>query len=122
MQETLGEEYALVPLEGKAKLVAGGQSWETRRKSVFTQMPDVLYVPPGERFEIEAQSDFEFALGSAPAEGTYPVRLFGPDEQRVEVRGELPALREVHHTLAWPLPAERLILFEVYVPGGNWSD
>ena len=27
----------------------------------------------------------------------------------------------MHHTLAWPLPAERLILFEVYVPGGNWS-
>ena len=37
------------------------------------------------------------------------------------MRGGGPAVREVHHTLAWPLPAERLILFEVYVPGGAWS-
>ena len=120
-KETEGNEYALVPLEGSATLSAGDQSWQTSREGVFTEMPDVLYVPPGERFEVEATSDFEFAFGSAPAEGAYPVRLFRPDEQRVEVRGALPALREVHHTLAWPLPAERLILFEVYVPGGNWS-
>ena len=121
LQKTEGCEFALVPLEGSATLSAGGQSWQTSRESVFTAMPDVLYVPPGEQIEVEATSDFEFALGSAPAQGTYPTRLFRPDEQRVEVRGAMPALREVHHTLAWPLPAERLILFEVYVPGGNWS-
>ena len=120
-QETSQQECALVPLQGQATLTAGGQSWDTERESVFTQMPDVLYAPPGHTIEVSASTDFEFAIGSAPAEGAYPVRLFKPGEQRVEVRGALPALREVHHTLAWPLPAERLILFEVYVPGGNWS-
>ena len=30
-------------------------------------------------------------------------------------------MRQVNHILAAPLPAERLILFEVYVPGGAWS-
>jgi 5-deoxy-glucuronate isomerase len=40
---------------------------------------------------------------------------------RAEMRGGGPALRQVNHVLAAPLPAERLILFEVYVPGGAWS-
>ena len=33
-----------------------------------------------------------------------------------EVRGGGVAVRQVNHILAHPLPAERLILFEVYVP------
>lgn len=118
---TGGLEIALVPLQGAGVLAASGQEWKTSRESVFTQMPDVLYVPPGETIHVSATTDFEFAYGGAPAGNTYPTRLFRPEEQKVEVRGNLPALREVHHTLAWPLPAERLILFEVYVPGGNWS-
>ena len=120
-QETGGEELALVPLSGIGVLNVSGQEWKTQRDSVFTQMPDVLYVPPKKQLRVTALAEFEFAFGSAPAEGKYPTRLFRPEDQRVEVRGHQPALREVHHTLAWPLPAERLILFEVYVPGGNWS-
>ncbi|MEM7368955.1 MAG: 5-deoxy-glucuronate isomerase [Bacteroidota bacterium] len=119
--ESGNTEVALVPLQGSALLAASDQVWQTSRSGVFTQMPDVLYVPPGQTISVQANTDFEFAMGSAPAEGKYPTRLFRPEEQKVEVRGHAPALREVHHTLAWPLPAERLILFEVYVPGGNWS-
>lgn len=120
-EATEGNELALVPLMGSGTLQVAEQAWETQRESVFSQMPDVLYVPPGKNVKVVAKTDFEFALGTAPAEGKYPTRLFRPNEQRVEVRGHLPALREVHHTLAWPLPAERLILFEVYVPSANWS-
>ena len=121
VEATGGDEVALVPLQGAGTLSAGGQQWAVARESVFTQLPHVLYVPPGQEIRVEASSMFEFALGGAPASGQYPVRLFTPEEQRVEVRGGGPAVREVHHTLAWPLPAERLILFEVYVPGGAWS-
>ncbi|MEM7129017.1 MAG: 5-deoxy-glucuronate isomerase [Chloroflexota bacterium] len=120
-EETGGDEVALVPLEGAAMLSADAQEWNVSRENVFTQMPHVLYVPPSKTIHVNATSDFEFALGGAPAEGKYPTRLFTPAEQKVEVRGGGPAIREVHHTLAWPLPAERLILFEVYVPGGTWS-
>lgn len=119
--ETGGNEVALVPLEGAGTVRVGEQSWQLSRESVFTQMPHVLYVPPGHTIEVETNGRFEFAIGGAPATGKYPIRLFTPEEQKVEVRGGGPAVREVHHTLAWPLPAERLILFEVYVPGGNWS-
>lgn len=116
-----GQETALVPIAGKARLEAANQQWTLQRDSIFTQMPHVLYLSPGDKVKIHALEAFEFAYGSAPAEGRYPTRMFSPEEQKVEVRGTHPALREVHHTLAWPLPAERLILFEVYVPGGNWS-
>ena len=37
-----------------------------------------------------------------------------------EFRDGGAARRQVNHVLAAPLPAERLILFEVYVPGGAW--
>ncbi|MEM7336014.1 MAG: 5-deoxy-glucuronate isomerase [Chloroflexota bacterium] len=120
-EQTEGVEVALVPLAGAGKLTVADQSWEVSRESVFTQMPHVLYVPPGHSITVETAETFEFALGGAPAEGKYPIRMFTPEEQKVEVRGGGPAVREVHHTLAWPLPAERLILFEVYVPGGSWS-
>lgn len=114
-------EMALVPLEGEGTFSVDGQEWDVSRENVYTQMPRVLYVPPGKEITVKAGSQFEFAMGGAPAEGKYPVRLFEPDEQKVEVRGGGAAVREVHHTLAAPLPAERLILFEVYVPAGHWS-
>ena len=40
---------------------------------------------------------------------------------RSEIRGGGQAHRQVVHSLAHPLPAERLILYEVYVPRGTWS-
>lgn len=119
--DTEGVEAALVPLVGKAHLKVDGQTFVVARESVFKEKPQVLYVPPGHTVEAEAESNFEFAVGTAPAEGKYPLRLFEPAEMRVEVRGGGAAVREVHHILSHPLPAERLILFEVYVPGGMWS-
>jgi 5-deoxy-glucuronate isomerase len=68
-----------------------------------------------------AASRAEIAVGGAAADGRYPVRLFTPHEMRSEVRGGGGARRQVNHILAHPLPAERLILYEVYVPRGGWS-
>jgi 5-deoxy-glucuronate isomerase len=118
---TAGREVAIVPLRGRGTVAAAGQSFRLERGEVFDGRPHVLYVPPGHDLSVQADTDFEFALGGAPAVGRYPLRLFGPDEMKVELRGGGPALRQVNHILAAPLPAERLILFEVYVPGGAWS-
>ena len=118
---TNNNEAAIVPLSGKAEVKTAGQSFELNRKGVFVEKPHVLYCPPKHELIFRARSDCEIAIGTAPAEGSYPLRLIRPEEQRVEVRGGGPAIREVHHTLAPPLEAERLILYEVYVPGGMWS-
>jgi len=118
---TENTEVAIVPLSGEGTITVGNQSFTLQRENVFTGKPEVLYIPPGQEIKVEATEDFEFALGGAPAKGKYPVRLFKPEEMRSEMRGGGTALRQVNHILAAPLPAERLILFEVYVPGGTWS-
>ncbi len=120
-ERTDGKEVALVPLKGSGEVEVSGTRFELARESVFQGASNVLYVPPGKEITVTATTEFEFTTGSAPAEGKYPTRLFKPDEMRQEVRGGGAATRQVNHVLAHPLPAERLILYEVYVPGGMWS-
>ena len=119
--ETGRREVAMVPLEGTVRALVDGDEHILARSSVFAEMPQVLYVPPGRTVELETEARAEVAIGGAPAEGRYPVRLFTPGEMRSEVRGGGGASRQVNHILAHPLPAERLILYEVYVPRGGWS-
>ena len=115
------QEVAIVPISGKGSFEINGKKYTVSRSSVFTQMPQVLYVHPGEIIKLLSGGDLCFAIGSAPAEGVYPTRLFEPQEMHAEIRGGGAAYRQVNHILAAPLPAERLILFEVYVPRGSWS-
>lgn len=119
--KTGNTELALVPQSGSAELSVGDDTFNVSRSSVFEELPHVLYVPPQQALTVTANDAFEFAIGTAPAEGKYPVRLFTPDDIKVEIRGGGAATRQVNHILSHPMPAERLILFEVYVPGGAWS-
>ena len=115
------QETAVVPLRGSATVRVGDIETTISRSDVFDEMPRVAYAPPGAAIEIVADERFEFAIGSAPAEGRFPARVFEPTEMKSEVRGGGAALRQVNHVLAPPLDAERLILYEVYVPRGSWS-
>ena len=115
-------ETAVVPLAGRAALALDDRRYEVSRRSVFAELAPVAYAPPGVEVVVEAGADgVTFAIGSAPAEGRYPARLIAPSIIRSEVRGGGAALRHVNHTLAPPIEAERLILYEVYVPRGSWS-
>lgn len=118
---TLDREAAVVPQSGMFRVDTGGGQFEMERDDVFASMAPVLYLPPRTAIQVDAVTDSEFAIGGAPAEGIYPVRLIEPHEMRTEVRGGGGATRQVNHILAHPLPAERLILYEVYVPRGKWS-
>jgi 5-deoxy-glucuronate isomerase len=119
--ETADREVAVVLLEGAIRATVGGETFSLSRAGVFAAMAHVLYVPPGQTIRLETEGPAEVAVGGAPAEGRYPVRLFRPEEMRSDVRGGGGATRQVNHILAHPLPAERLILYEVYVPRGGWS-
>jgi 5-deoxy-glucuronate isomerase len=115
-----GREVALLPLAGDIQAEAGGQRFELARKDVFSDPPHVLYAPPAANLRVAALSRATLAVGGAPAEGRYPVRLIEPEEMRTEMRGGGPAIRQIGHILAAPLPAERLILYEVISPLGGW--
>jgi 5-deoxy-glucuronate isomerase len=114
-------EVAIVPISGRGFVEVDGSRVELERRDVFTQMPSVLYAPPATPLHVTGSPDFVFAIGSAPAAGKYPVRLFEPSEMRSELRGGGTAYRQVNHILSAPLPAEHLILYEVYVPRGTWA-
>ncbi len=116
-----GREVAIVPQAGAFIVSVNGTKYDLARSNVFTEMAPVLYLPPGVTADVTSEAGAEFAVGGAPADGIYPVRLFEPNEMRNEVRGGGGATRQVNHILAHPLPAERLILYQVYVPRGKWS-
>ena len=114
-------EVAIVPLSGRGFVAVDGSTVELARRDVFTEIPRVLYAPPRTPLEVTTATGFTFAIGSAPARGKYPVRVFEPREMRSELRGGGTAYRQVNHILAASLPAERLILYEVYIPRGTWA-
>ncbi len=118
---TAGREYALVPIEGVGTVRSGREVIDLARTGVFDAPPHVLYVPPGQPVTVRAVEDFVFTIGGAPAEGGLPLRLFEPSQMRTELRGGGTSFRQIRHILAHPLPAERLILYEGYVPRGTWS-
>lgn len=114
-------ETAIVTIEGAGRVLVDGMTVDIHRTSVFEQVGRIVYVPPGVDFTIEADASVVVAVGSAPAEGKLPVRVFEPSEMRSEIRGGGSAYRQVIHSLAYPLPAEHLILYEVYIPRGTWA-
>jgi 5-deoxy-glucuronate isomerase len=116
-----GRELAVVPLSGRLNADVSGKQLEIGRRGVFIDLPQILYAPPGSELRIRAATDCEFAIGGAPAHGRYPARVIRPREIRSEIRGGGSATRQVNHLLSHPLPAERLILYEVVVPGGHWA-
>ena len=116
-----GEELVVVPLAGSGRFRFDGGDHPVSRRDVFTARPHVLYVPPGMDCAIVADGTFEVAIGSAPATGRYPARLYRPDELPSFVRGGANASRGVTATLDPSLETERLIAYEILTPSGNWS-
>lgn len=116
------QETATVVLAGAVDAAFGHTSERLTRRSVFAELAPVVYVPPGTELQLTAGTEgATVAIGSAPARGHYPARIIEPSVIRSEVRGGGAATRQVNHTLAPPLEAERLIVYEVYVPRGTWS-
>jgi 5-deoxy-glucuronate isomerase len=119
--DTGGNEVAIIPLAGAAEFGFGGATYAVSRRDVFTEKPQVAYLPPRTAYTIRATSAFEFASGGLPAEGRYPARLFTPDEVPGALRGGANVSRGVTGALDMSLPAERLIAYEIVTPSGNWS-
>ena len=119
--ETGGEEIAIVPLSGSGSFAFGGETHPVARKDVFTEKPHVLYLPPRAAYSIGAVGGFEVAIGSAPAAGRHPARLYAPEELPSFARGGANASRGVTATLDPTFPSERLIAYEILTPSGNWS-
>jgi len=112
--------------------VSGGERMDLPgRASPFDGMPWAIYLPAGRTVAVrgrpmEPGTPVRVALGQAPVRPARtgvvdrPVRI-SPDEVAVEIRGRGNATRQVNHIVAPGFPADRLLVVEVYTPGGNWS-
>ena len=115
-------EIALVPLAGRCRVEADGESWELGgRASVFEGMPWALYLPRDTAYRVEELEPLELAVCGARCERRREPVLVEPDAVEIEVRGAGNATRQINHILKPDFPAERLLVVEVFTPGGNWS-
>lgn len=116
-----GQETAIVTLAGSGRIVVDGIVHDVSRTSVFDELARIVYVTAGAAFRIESDTELTVAVGSAPAEGLLPSRVIETSEMRSEIRGGGQSHRQVIHSLSYPLPAERLIVYEIYLPRGTWA-
>ena len=117
-------EVVVIVLEGAASVTAGGQRWSSlgSRADVFEgPPPPVLLLEPGLDLTVEAESSATIIVAAAPAAKLRRSTLYEPGDIHVETRGAGVTERRIHHLLPPGIEAGRLILFEVYTPGGNWS-
>ncbi len=121
--DTGGEEVCVVILSGKARVTAGGfdSGIIGERANVFEGLPWSVYLPPRSAAAIEAASDCELALCSAPATGKFKASVIKPADVGALTRGTGSNARHVRNVLSEDAEAESVLVVEVITPGGHWS-
>jgi 5-deoxy-glucuronate isomerase len=117
-------ERLVLVLEGHAAVQSGDRDFGIvgSRQAVFDGPPSpVVLIGPGQPVRLTAVSDALVAVAGAPGGAVHRTGLVPPDEIVVEERGSGQTWRRVHHLLPPAAEAGRLIAFEVFTPGGNWS-
>ena len=117
-------EVAVIVMEGAVAVEAGGQHYTSlgSRETVFDgPPPPVLLLSPGTAISLVAEAETTVIVADAPGADARHTRLIRPDDIFVETRGHGVTERRIHHLLPPTAAAGRLILFEVFTPGGNWS-
>lgn len=123
-RETGGREVCLVLITGRAKVATATESWPEigERMSLFDgESPYSVYVPAGDRYQVEALSALELAVCSAPGGGGLPARLIGPEDVSRSTRGSGTNTRHVRDILPQSASADNLLVVEVITPSGCWS-
>ena len=118
------QERLVLILEGKARVRAGDEDLGVvgNRTTVFDgPPPPVVLVEPGRSLTVEAVEPALLAVGAARGGETRRTALVAPEQILVEQRGAGQTRRTIHHLLPPSAEAGRLIAFEVFTPGGNWS-
>jgi 5-deoxy-glucuronate isomerase len=119
---TGNEELVLVLLGGRCTANWGtGAHSIGKRKNVFDGLPYTLYLPCDRRVTIKAETPCEIAECRVPSEARLEPRLVTPDDVDSGLRGGENASRQIVEVIAPSFPADKLVVFEVYTPGGNWS-
>ena len=117
-------EICLVLVSGRAKVLGGDEDFGEigERMSPFEGAPYAVYVPAGAEWSVEATTELELAVCSAPGTGgKLPARLIAPGTNPQITRGTGTNTRYVTNILPETDPAESLLVVEVITPGGHTS-
>jgi len=119
---TEGEEAAFVLLGGTCRADWGkGAQKIGKRRDVFDGLPFALYLPSGHEAGFQAETTCEIAECRVPSNARLEPRLISPDDVRSSLRGGGNASRQIVDIMTPDFPADKLMVVEVYTPGGNWS-
>lgn len=119
---TEGEEAAFVVLGGTCTADWGKGSHSLgKRKDVFDGFPFTLYLPPGNEVTFSANTTCEIAECRVPSSARLDPKLITPSEVASSLRGGGNVSRQIVDVMPPSFPADRLMVIEVYTPGGNWS-
>jgi 5-deoxy-glucuronate isomerase len=123
------EERCLVLLRGRFDVRWDRTTYSVGpRADVFAGYPHAVYLPAGTSFRIAARQGCEIAdcralstrTAAAGAVRLEP-RVIRPEDCGFEIRGGGNATRQIVDVVPPAFPADRLLVCEVYTPGGNWS-
>jgi 5-deoxy-glucuronate isomerase len=116
------EEAAFVLLGGVCEVDWGsGAKRVGKRKDVFDGLPYAVYLPAGNTAVFTAESWCEIAECRVPSEARLQAKLIAPSDVVSSLRGGGNTSRQIVDVITPAFPADRLMVVEVYTPGGNWS-
>jgi 5-deoxy-glucuronate isomerase len=116
------EETVLVWLGGTCQAHWGaGVQPVGARTNVFDGLPYTLYLPANHRVALTAETVCEIAECRVPSKAQLEPKLVTPADVASGLRGGENASRQIVEVIAPSFPADKLVVFEVYTPGGNWS-
>ena len=116
------EEAAFVLLGGTCQADWGsGKKKIGKRKNVFDGFPYALYLPTGNEAVFTAETVCEIAECRAPSDAKLAPKLVTPSDAVSSLRGGGNASRQIVDVITPAFPADKLMVIEVYTPGGNWS-
>jgi 5-deoxy-glucuronate isomerase len=120
---TGGHELALVVLSGRLCVESNRGAWRSlgERPNVFAGLPYALYLSLDTDLCVTAESDCEFGAAWVAADKAFDPCLVTPSQVSIEIRGGDHATRQINSLLPPGFGCQRLVVVEVYTPGGNWS-
>lgn len=120
--QTQGEEAAFVILGGRCAADWGaGSTHIGQRKSVFDGLPYCVYLPTGNSVQFKAETAVEIAECRVPSNSKLQPQLIRPADVASGLRGGGNASRQIVDIIRPDFHADKLVVIEVYTPGGNWS-
>jgi 5-deoxy-glucuronate isomerase len=116
------EERCLVLLRGDFEVSWAGASHRIGpRADVFSGYPHAVYLPARTPFRVVARAACEIADARSASKRALEARVIRPQDCGFEIRGGGNATRQIVDVMPPAFPADRLLICEVFTPGGNWS-